>query len=93
VSYSTGRDGFGHRFGGLLPAYLIRLQLKYCVPRNLRIAMQVVRLKDAIGVLMGVSGNGADLGNRAAGEGRASDRGTAQIAEFDALDLGLLPGL
>jgi hypothetical protein len=47
--------------------------------------MQVVRLKDAIGVLMGVSGNGADLGNRAAGEREASDRGTAQIAEFDAL--------
>jgi hypothetical protein len=75
-------------FGGLLLAYLIRLRLTSCVPRNLRIAMQVMRLKDAIGVLMSVSGNGADLGNRAAGEGKTSDRGTAQIAEFDALDLG-----
>jgi hypothetical protein len=52
VTFSKGLDGFDHRFGGLLLAYLIRLQLTYCVPRNLRIAMQVVRLKDTIGVLI-----------------------------------------
>jgi hypothetical protein len=65
---------------------LIGLELADGVPGNLQIAVQVVGLDDAVGVLVAVPGDGADLRHGAAGERQSCHRGAAEIAETYAID-------